>query len=131
MLFTGRNSFAKIEGKCSWFSPFFRIIYYPYVMLIGASFLSIVPRSRVPVMSAGGSRTLAIYFLHRLALYLISYSGFFEKTETLFGNNVSVCIMMFICGILMVLFFSLKFWSYPFNWIMKQKYGMIKAEPEK
>ena len=39
--------------------------------------------------------------------------------------------MMFICGILMVLFFSLKFWSYPFNWIMKQKYGMIKAEPEK
>ncbi|MGI6722068.1 MAG: acyltransferase family protein [Anaerovoracaceae bacterium] len=126
-LFTGRNSYASISSVCEPFKPWFRLVYFPYIAFIGLGVMSIIPRRKLLLISDFGSRTLAVYFLHRFVLYIIAYFGFYTAVQTMFPEEKYWTLILIACGVITTFVLSLKVFSYPFDWVMKQKYRfMIK-----
>lgn len=86
-LFTGRNSFSKLNGlidNCGFDDRLF-------VMLLAAlltfSLISVMPDSRLPVISFTGTKTLQIYFWHRIFLLFIDKADIFGKLTDLLGTR--------------------------------------------
>lgn len=124
-LFTGRNDYATIAEDCDYFQPWMRLAYYPFIVLVGSAVLGLIPRARIPLVSVWGGRTLQIYFLHRLFLYVITAHGFFDWINATWHTEMEHAVVSVIFGILITILFSFKIWSFPFTWIMGRKYSFL------
>lgn len=129
-LFTGRNQYTAVAEVCSWFRPWMRLAYYPYALVIGGAAISIVPHCRIPLVSEFGSRTLQIYFLHKLALYILTYAGFFIWVMECDCSDFTRLLILVVSSMLTTLLFSFKIWSYPFNAIMGLNFDKLRGNRE-
>ncbi|MBR6004897.1 MAG: acyltransferase family protein [Clostridia bacterium] len=93
-----------------------RLLFYALAFVSGAAFLAIVPRRKV-FFTKWGSRTLAVYILHRF-LYLcwidknLAWWKVFDEMK--YGLPI-----VFGIALAVTLILSLKPFSYPFTWIQK------------
>lgn len=83
-LFTGRNAYAliNVEG-CNWVH---RFVWYGLAVVLGTSIISLTPDKNLSFAGIIGQRTLQIYFWHRLALYVLMYSGFADSLKITFAG---------------------------------------------
>ena len=91
-----------------------RLAFYVVAFLLIASFLAVVPKFKT-FFSKWGSRTLAVYLLHRL---------FFRSYETLgwykyFNGSVLGMVAVFFIALALVLLLSLRPFSIPFDYLQK------------
>lgn len=115
-LVTGRNYYSIFLDNNYGF--IYRFIYYIVVTIIGTSFMLIVPRCKL-FFSKFGKATIQVYSLHLPIINLIAKYGFFDyfKTQTFIMKFIP-----FIIAILLAFILSLKVFSYPFNFILKNNY---------
>lgn len=106
-LLTGRNSYYSLNNNIEYFGLIFRIVSYILAVIISVSVMTLVPKGKT-FFSNLGSRTLAVYFLHAMAIEI------FEQENI--GLHVYQC---FILSLIATFIFSLKWFSIPFNKILK------------
>lgn len=106
-LLTGRNSYYTLNGDLKNYGILLRSIYYIISGLIGIAFMSLIPKGKT-FFSKFGSRTLAVYFLHAIVIRV------FQR------ENIELRLYQYlIISIFVTFVFSLKWFSIPFNKIMK------------
>lgn len=94
--------------------------WYILATLISFCVLSLVPKKKIPLISKFGTRTLQVYCLH-IIVYL-----FFKQTQIYKNINTEFELICLILGTIALTFIlSLKVFSYPFDFIMKNKYKLI------
>ena len=128
--FTGRNSYEAIAETWDNFHAFYRILYYPFIVGLGICVLSFIPRRRIPLISQWGSKTLQVYFLHRLVLNVLEFVGFYELILGAIGPEKYWTAALVLCAIAVTIVLSLKIWSRPFDWLMRQKYRFLFRQSE-
>ena len=102
-LFTGRNSFDKLKGiieDCGFDDRLF-------VMLLAAvltlALIGILPNKKLPVISNVGSKTLQIYFWHRIIIYFIDAFELYEQLTKISGIAAGKCIYLLLSVILTII----------------------------
>ena len=106
-LLTGRNSYYTLKANLINYGILLRGFYYIINIFIGIAFISLVPKGKT-FFSKFGSRTLAVYFLHAIVI------RYFQR------ENIELRVyQMLIISVIVTFVFSLKWFSIPFNKIMK------------
>lgn len=102
-----------------------RLLFYSLAVILGISFLAIVPRIKT-FFTRFGSRTLQVYILHRF-LYLC----WLDKNLMwwkLFDNTENGLLYVFLIGTALTIILSLKIFSYPFTAIQNIPIGKLLAK---
>lgn len=101
----------------------YRGVWYILTILTSLAILTLVPKSKVKLVSKLGSRTLQVYCLHIVAVLL------FKQTQLYKGIDTRLELILLIIGATILTFIlSLKIFSYPFDFIMKRKWKLIMKE---
>lgn len=116
-LLTGRNPYSALGEFENW-GIVLRLLFYPVVSAIGFCIISLVPdKIGSGIIAVCGQRTLAVYGLHYVALYLIfdlmKIKPLFE--ELMGGYDEWVIVPL---SVIITLFFSLKFWNDSLAYLM-------------
>lgn len=106
-LLTGRNSYYSLNNNIEYFGLVFRIVSYILAVIISVSVMALIPKGKT-FFSKMGSRTLAVYFLHAIVTEIFEQEGIWL--------HVYQC---FILSLIVTFVFSLKWFSIPFNKILK------------
>ncbi len=118
-IFTGRNPYTLLNEYKN-FGALFRLFCYCVSAILSFAFIAITPnKTPFGILAKFGSRTLAVYVLHYLVIYIL-YNQFDIKTlfESLFqGRGAGLMILPLAMVITVVL--SFKPFSVPFNAILK------------
>jgi fucose 4-O-acetylase-like acetyltransferase len=125
-LFTGRNSFDKIQmPNCEFWDR-------GEAMLISAvlclALISLLPDIRLPFITKFGNRTLQVYFWHRPVLYYLIYAGYSDEIIAAFPN----CwwIVYIAVALLITILLSLGIFGKPLNAFIRSV-GTFSAKTEK
>ena len=79
-LFTGRNRYT-IFGPAAMWGGLLRMLAYAISLLAGFSVLAVLPNRNLGVITKTGTKTLQIYFWHRLMLYPLEVYGVYLLFE--------------------------------------------------
>ncbi|MDE5994140.1 MAG: heparan-alpha-glucosaminide N-acetyltransferase domain-containing protein [Oscillospiraceae bacterium] len=101
-----------------------RLAFYAVVFLLIASFLAVVPNFKT-FFSKWGSRTLAVYLLHRLFFRSYEALGWYKY----FNGSIWGMVAVFFISLALVILLSLKPFSIPFDYL--QKISIKKALKDK
>lgn len=121
--FTGRNPYAKIhaiefgfeKGIFAETGAFMRVIHYLISIITSLACISLIPRVKLPVISKMGTRTLQIYFWHRIILHVFQEYGIIDELcSTREGKLVYLII-----GVIMTFVLMSKIFSFPTDFIMR------------
>ena len=103
---TGRNSYFSLNNNIEKYGIFYRIIWYIVSFIMSFCVCMIIPRGKT-FFSKLGKRTLTVYFLHAIVLWLwVQYNMKLRVIEYI------------ILSIILTFVLSLKFLSIPFEKIM-------------
>lgn len=117
--FNARFPYSEIEGF-DVFGGVFRLLYYPAVFVLIFSFVALCPKKE-NIISIWGRRTLNVYALHyilRAVVTKLYYLGY--PMDNLLG--MGCCFSIFIISLSITIFFSLKIFVKPMNFILKPKW---------
>lgn len=101
-----------------------RLAFYVVTFLLIASFLAVVPKFKT-FFSKWGSRTLAVYLLHRLFFRSYEALGWYKY----FNGSVWGMVAVFFISLALVILLSLKPFSIPFSYL--QNISIKKALKDK
>ncbi len=113
--FTGRNPYS---GVFSENGILIRMLCYIITFAASFSVLCIMPQKKIGIMTKIGSRTLQIYFWHRILLYVMVGVGILQ----MFNINIFGPILYIICAIALTFLCSLKIFSFPTANIMNANF---------
>ena len=93
MLFTGKNAFNIIDSisNCSYRH---RFITYMISLVMGFSFLCIIPNKNIKIITKLGRRTLQVYIFHKFLLYFLYNLGLFDFLEKVFELKIVFVLLM-------------------------------------
>lgn len=91
-----------------------RLAFYAVTFVLIASFLSVVPKFKT-FFSKWGSRTLAVYLLHRLFFRSFEAFGWYKY----FDKSVWGMVAVFVISLALVIILSLKPFSIPFEYLQR------------
>lgn len=91
-----------------------RLAFYAVAFLLIASFMAVVPKFKT-IFSKWGSRTLAVYLLHRLFFRSYEALGWYKY----FNGSVWGMVAVFFIALALVTLLSLKPFSVPFDYLQK------------
>lgn len=106
-LLTGRNSYYSLNNNIENFGILFRLIWYIISSLISVSVMSLTPRGKT-FFSKFGENTLAVLILYAIIVRIFAREGFQLRVY-----------QYLIISIIVTFIFSLKWFSIPFNKILK------------
>ncbi len=111
-LLTARNPFIDDIVK---YGPVIRLLYYFMAFVTSASFLIIVPKKKLPIITKFGSRTLNVFFWH-WPLFLLMLK--FTPIIKLFNYSTLGKIAYLLIGVILTLvIMSLKIFDFPLKQI--------------
>ena len=96
-----------------------RLAFYVCAMILGAAFLSLIPRGRVAYTSLG-AQSLSVYILHRFVYLAELHYNWYEWFESEWGIAA-----VFGISLAMTLLFSVKPFTIPFTLLQKIKIGRL------
>ena len=96
-----------------------RIMCYLIAVLAIIALISLIPNRNIPVVTAMGKRTLAIYFWHRNVIRVLTYTGVSAFLISKAGGSVWISVP--IC-ILLTFLLGWKGFMVPMNYLMKGIY---------
>ncbi|MDY4109796.1 MAG: acyltransferase family protein [Eubacterium sp.] len=120
-LLSGRRRFFALDDSIQNYGCLLRLGYYAVVGLLIFSIISLCPRKRFKITSAG-SKTLQIYIYHRPILYIMENAGLFYLIRQI-GEGWEWIAIIISFAITALLCFD--FWQKPLDFIMNPK---IKEE---
>lgn len=123
-LLTGRNPYSAV-GSIEDCGAFHRGITYVLSSILTFSFLSIVPRRRLPLITRIGSQSVSIYAWHYAALLLLFTFGADKVFQLICGDYWKYAALS-VAPILTVLL-SNEFFAKPFNWFSKGSFLGISS----
>lgn len=115
-LFSGRNPFSKIRHISPSWGFALRGLYYPFVAVTAISVMALVPAGKT-WMSSLGQRTLQIYALHKIPLYIMGHFGVLGMMKKAYPSSWQFIFLAI--AIPTTFFFALKIFSPPFQLAMK------------
>lgn len=119
-MLTGRNSYMAFDMK--WEGLIVRILVFVLAVIISFAVLAVVPRGKT-WFSSLGTRTLQVYFLHRIVLGVMMDLGIREYLMQTCGEQVWGIIWLLL-GVALTFVLSARCFQYPFVWL-EQKIGQI------
>lgn len=115
-LFTGRNRFS-VLGEYSGFGALFRIACYLISICLGFSVICLIPNRNFGYLTKMGTKTLQIYFWHRMILLVLERFSLYQRLENHLGGTVATGIYILIAvGIAFLC--SIKIFSFPTKQIL-------------
>lgn len=105
-LFTGRNSYANIGEWCSWAN---RLIAYLVSAAVCLAIMGVCSASKLPVVSAIGTRTLQVYAFHYELICVLSHMGLYSAVQ----STRHGWLLLIPLGVVLVLLLSIKWVGYP------------------
>lgn len=106
-ILTGRNSYYSMNNNIEDFGILFRLMWYIISSLISVSVMSLIPKGKT-FFSNLGRNTLTVLILHAIIVKIFAREGFSLRVY-----------QYFIISIIVTFVFSLKWFSIPFNKILK------------
>lgn len=106
-ILTGRNSYYSLNNSIEDLGILFRLIWYIISSLISVSVMSLIPKGKT-FFSNLGQNTLAVLILHTIIVKIFAREGISLRVY-----------QYFIISIIVTFVFSLKWFSIPFNKILK------------
>ena len=123
-LFTGRNPYASVSSGT--FGFFHRLLCYLISSVVGFSVIALMPKSRIPVISVFGTRTLQVYFLHKPIQMILCYSHIDVILD--FGPPFVWKLLVILLAVVLPFLLSLKVFSYPFERMLALKRANTRSD---
>ncbi len=118
MLFTGRSSFIKITEITGVDIQFWhRLLTLAISALLCVAFLAIGINKKIPFITKAGSRTLQVYFWHRLILYFLTYIEYPQLLAKYFPNYYIA--LYILTAVVLTVILSLKPFGVPLDLVKK------------
>lgn len=114
-LLSGRNAFRSL-GEYEYLGGILRLLYYPFVILVSISIISIIPNIKLCI-STLGKRTLQVYCLHTLVLSLWVHFNISYFLQSITQKNWLKLYLLIPIALTFML--SIKIFEYPFIWLNK------------
>ena len=117
-LFSGRNPFSRFSNNVAQYGALYRLLCYVVSLLTGFSVFMMIPGKPLGALTIWGSRTLQVFFWHRLFLYVL----------TGFGIHTALCASLvgklawIALAIALTILLSQKPFSFPTAQIMALPY---------
>ena len=115
-----RSLYASLPFECTALT---RLLYYLFVVILGASFMNIIPIRNINKISEYGTRTLSVYIYHMLVRSIIYRLGVTEYLCT----TLQGIIIYILLWIIVTIVLSTKLVSAPTDWIKKKCYEMQRV----
>lgn len=115
-LLTSNYPYALIDGIHTLPAPLYwaaRLGFYAAAFILGAAFLSIIPRGKV-LYSSLGSKSLSVYILHRFVYLAELHYNWANHFKTPLG-----AVLLGLIAIACTILFSVKPFTVPFDWLQK------------
>ena len=116
---TGRNPFA---DSLRAYGPLIRLGCYGLSAAVGLSFLLIIPRRGLGLISTFGQRTMQVYFWHRPVIYVLTY---LHINDSVMSLGIAGKVIWLILAVILTLILSLKLFGFPSKhlqqWLRKPK----------
>ena len=94
-MFTGRNSYSSLHDFYR-FGFIFRIAGYLISSVFGIAIMCLVPNKNLGYLSVMGTKTLQIYFWHKLFLITMERFGVYSFIASFTGDTLATLIYIFI-----------------------------------
>ena len=104
----------------------YRVEFYIIAITFGLTFLSIMPKDKIHILSKFGTRTLQVYILHRfiyLAETQYNWAKYFDSPKRIY--------LLMIVAVVVTIVLSLKIFEYPFKLIQGIKIDRILSKEAK
>lgn len=101
----------------------YRTAWYLLSTITFLSVLSIIPRKRLPLISKFGSRTLQVYCIHIIVCQIFKMTELYNNIDTRLE-----LILLMLGAVILTFVLSLKIFSYPFDFIMKNKFKSLRTK---
>ena len=128
-LLTSNYNYLSIEGIRTLPGGLFwaaRVGFYAAAFILGAAFLSLIPRGKV-LYSALGSKSLSVYILHRFVYLAELEYGWADAFLTPGG-----AILIGSAALVSTILFSIKPFTIPFDWLQKIRIDrLLRDTPKK
>lgn len=98
-IFTGRNSYEVLDEYYA-FGFIFRIAAYLISAVFGFAIMSLVPNRSFGALTAVGTKTLQIYFWHKIFLILLERFNVYGQISALTGDAIATLIYIAIAVII-------------------------------
>ncbi len=98
-IFTGRNSY-EVLGEYYTFGFIFRIAAYLISAVFGFAIMSLVPNRSFGALTTVGTKTLQIYFWHKIFLILLEKFNVYGQISALTGDTIATLIYIVIAVII-------------------------------
>lgn len=122
-LLTGRNPFMEPFID---YGPLARFTCYLITFVTGTSFLVIIPKSKIPFVTFGGTKTMNVFFWHWPAYLLFAeYLKINKLFDMSFGGKIA---FLFIAVLLSITLLSIKIFDYPLIIIKRACFPLGKTE---
>lgn len=118
-LLSGRNPYKLLKNKY-YLGGLLRIVYYMIIFIMGAAIISIIPNSKkIKLFANFGTRTLQAYALHYPVVYFLFYGTLNPDIWMSKLMPFHHKILIFPVALIITIFFSLKIWQKPFDFLKK------------
>ncbi len=111
-LFTGRNSFSTLNGiikDCGFDDRLFVMVLAGILTL---TLIGILPDKKLPVITNVGSKTLQIYFWHRIIIYFIENIEIYERLTEALGVTTGKYTYLLL-SVVLTLILTLPIFAHP------------------
>ncbi len=118
-----RSSFTAVKGYDEWTlehgGALVRLLCYGISTVMGLAVMAIVPNVNAGYITYCGSRTLQVFFWHKIIVVLVSYTGFWNL---LFSFGIPGKLSFVVISLVLVMVLSLKAFQYPTDYILKKSF---------
>lgn len=122
-LFTGRNPYS--DWALAHGSIALRLLCYLLTAGLCTAVLSLVPGVRIPLLTSCGSKTLQIYFWHRILVEILQKTGINEK---IFACGKAGFVLFSVLALVLVLLLSARPFGFPAETILRRSYDTGAAQ---
>lgn len=94
-LFTGRNRYT-VLGDLAPFGALFRVLTYGISVVVGLSVICLVPNKKLGYITVMGTKTLQIYFWHKMILIAFERFHLYKHIQSVTGGTIATAIYILI-----------------------------------
>lgn len=110
-MFTARNSYESLDSLYN-YGFLIRLVCFAVSALFGLSVMSLVPKNKIPAISFAGTKTLQIYFWHKLFVIAINHFNLFGIMSSYVGSTVAT-VLLLIIAVAITFICTLPIFSFP------------------
>lgn len=96
-----------------------RLLCYVIAMFAIVSLISLMPNRKIPIVTTIGKRTLAVYFWHRNAIRVLTYTGVSAFLISQASGSIWISVPV---AIILTLLLGWRGWMVPINYLTKGMY---------